>query len=124
MRRLPFTYREGNVVNREPFRGDWMDEAKCNVDSAEDDVWFSGDGQERTQETAAREAQAIAVCRTCPVRVRCLEVGASEPYGVWGGIGQAERRKLYDLGVIHRGAGETRPRGPRLDKTREPMLWG
>jgi WhiB family redox-sensing transcriptional regulator len=39
-------------------------------------------------------AAAKAVCASCPVRCDCLEVGMSEPRGVWGGLTAYERRRL------------------------------
>jgi len=35
--------------------------------------------------------QALEVCRGCPVRAECREVGRGEPYGVWGGVSARER---------------------------------
>lgn len=36
--------------------------------------------------THPRIAAAVSVCRRCPVRDRCLEVGlAGQEHGVWGG---------------------------------------
>jgi WhiB family redox-sensing transcriptional regulator len=48
-------------------------------------LWFPGPG-------GSAEA-AKAVCRACPVRVRCLEwaVQADEQAGVWGGASPDER---------------------------------
>ena len=39
-------------------------------------------------------AQAKAICCTCPVRQRCLDVNLHEQYGVWGGTTESERRIL------------------------------
>lgn len=43
-----------------------------------------------------REAIATAICFSCIHRVRCLEraLVLREPYGVWGGMGEGERRKF------------------------------
>jgi WhiB family redox-sensing transcriptional regulator len=42
---------------------------------------------------AAREAAAKAVCRRCPVRRRCAAhaLATPEPYGIWGGLSEADR---------------------------------
>lgn len=39
---------------------------------------------------------AVRVCEQCPVQVRCLEwaLANNEPYGVWGGVTENERRGL------------------------------
>lgn len=41
-------------------------------------------------------AQAVAVCRDCPVREQCLDhaVRNGETYGVWGGLSGKQRRRL------------------------------
>lgn len=51
---------------------------------------------ERGQRRAERERQAKAVCRRCPVIAQCREhaLATHEPYGVWGGLGEQERRSL------------------------------
>lgn len=43
-----------------------------------------------------RERVAKAVCATCPVVVQCYEwsLKVQEPYGVWGGVGEDERRRI------------------------------
>ncbi|WP_326696148.1 WhiB family transcriptional regulator [Streptomyces sp. NBC_01754] len=40
--------------------------------------------------------EAKAVCRACPVRERCLEwaLENGQESGVWGGLGETERRAL------------------------------
>lgn len=51
---------------------------------------------ERGEKRAERERRAKAVCRRCPVMSQCREhaLNAHEPYGVWGGMGEQERREL------------------------------
>jgi WhiB family redox-sensing transcriptional regulator len=36
------------------------------------------------------------VCHTCPVRRECLDFALRirEPYGIWGGLNEIERRDL------------------------------
>jgi WhiB family redox-sensing transcriptional regulator len=53
---------------------------------------FYGPGGEYRFDHEKREAEAKAVCAGCPVRLPCAEAGAYEPFGVWGGLGEAERR--------------------------------
>ncbi len=42
------------------------------------------------------EQKAKAICSVCPVRVQCLDfaVEIREPYGIWGGLTEADRRQL------------------------------
>ncbi len=59
----------------------WMERAACLKVNPE---WFF------TEDTDL-EIQAIAVCRSCPVRYECLEYaktsnrGRNEQHGIWGG---------------------------------------
>ena len=41
-------------------------------------------------------AKALSICASCPVKPECLEYSleAGERFGVWGGLGEKERRKL------------------------------
>ena len=55
------------------------------------------------------DAEAKALCRTCPVRVECLEyaIAQGEEWGVWGGTGETHRRLWMREGIpavemIHR----------------------
>jgi WhiB family redox-sensing transcriptional regulator len=61
--------------------------------------FFHPDG-ERGSARQHREERAKAICRTCPVLVRCREhaLAVREPFGVWGALGETERRAL----IVHR----------------------
>lgn len=79
----------------------WQDRAACKeLDSA---IFFGPDQAETVKEKRDREDAAKVFCRTCPVRVECLEyaIGHREPYGIWGGMTELERKQ------------ELRRRGPR-----------
>jgi len=40
------------------------------------------------------------VCRTCPVRLECLDEALTHDYsGVWGGTTEAERRAIRSLSL-------------------------
>nr|WP_112301920.1 WhiB family transcriptional regulator [Rhodococcus wratislaviensis] len=70
----------------------WQARAACRgTDLA---VFFSPDN-ERGHARDRREAQARQICQSCPVLVQCRDhaLGAGEPYGVWGGMTEADRRK-------------------------------
>ena len=40
------------------------------------------------------DQSAKAVCRACPVKAECLELGMTEREGIWGGLSARERRVL------------------------------
>jgi len=50
------------------------------------------------QDRDVREAEAKSLCHGCPFRMRCLERALvnRERYGVWGGMGEAERARFRD----------------------------
>jgi WhiB family redox-sensing transcriptional regulator len=45
---------------------------------------------------AASGRKAVAVCRTCPIRLPCLDAALAnrEPAGVWGGFLPQERAEM------------------------------
>ena len=51
------------------------------------DLWFA--------DAPADLEKAKSFCGTCPVRVLCLEYALDmrEPYGIWGGLNEYERRR-------------------------------
>lgn len=63
----------------------WMDQAVCR--EVDPELFFP--------ESAFEEASgpAVEICQKCPVRVECAGYGASEPWGIWGGISEYARRK-------------------------------
>ena len=58
---------------------------------------------ERGTERERRETGAKRVCAQCPVLDTCREhaLRVREPYGVWGGLGEGERRHIL---LARRGA--------------------
>jgi WhiB family redox-sensing transcriptional regulator len=64
------------------------------MDSA---MFFHPDG-ERNPSRARRTAQAKEVCSRCPVISRCREFAlrTKEPFGVWGGLAESERRAILE----------------------------
>ncbi|MFB9742206.1 WhiB family transcriptional regulator [Pseudonocardia sulfidoxydans] len=84
---------------------DWQMRGACRgMDSA---FFFHPEG-ERGPAKVNREAQAKAVCRTCPVVEECRRhaLAVHEPYGVWGGLSEADRLEVLQ-------ARERRLRQPR-----------
>ncbi|MEV7174880.1 WhiB family transcriptional regulator [Streptomyces sp. NPDC093224] len=49
----------------------------------------------RGEDRAERDQAAKEVCALCPVRAECLRhaLSVQEPYGVWGGLSEEERRE-------------------------------
>lgn len=59
------------------------------------DLFFHPYG-EREPSRTRRERAALAVCASCPVMAVCRQYSleAREPYGVWGGLTEADREQL------------------------------
>ncbi len=70
----------------------WEARAACR---GHDPTLFFGPNRfEPKRERLAREAAAKDVCTSCPVQLPCREhaLASGEAFGVWGGLGEAERR--------------------------------
>ena len=85
---------------------DWQMHGACR---GMDSGFFFHPENERGPARANREARAKQVCRTCPVIEQCRRhaLAAHEPYGVWGGLSEAERDEII------RGRTRTPARCPR-----------
>jgi WhiB family transcriptional regulator, redox-sensing transcriptional regulator len=59
-------------------------------------LFFPPSHAERKEERERREHKAKAICSVCPVAEECLEfaVEIREPYGIWGGYTETERRHM------------------------------
>jgi hypothetical protein len=67
------------------------------------DLFFGPPGMESRTERQRREADAKALCRQCPEMMACRSYALeqAELYGVWGGLGEQERRThLVRLGRV------------------------
>lgn len=72
---------------------DWQLRGACRgVDSS---VFFPPDG-ERGRARAVRERHAKEWCQNCPVIQQCRDhaLAVGEPYGIWGGMSEAERHAM------------------------------
>ena len=72
---------------------DWQMRGACRgMDSG---FFFHPEG-ERGPARANREARAKQVCRNCPVLEQCRRhaLAVHEPYGVWGGLSEADREEI------------------------------
>ena len=67
----------------------WTDYAVCKKQS---ELFFAPHKNERGPERKRREAAAIAICNTCPVKDVCRQYGRdTQSLGVWGGETELER---------------------------------
>ncbi len=73
---------------------EWRESAACLPHPAV--LFFGMDDNESASERRAREDEAKSICSTCVVRAECLEYALDmrEPYGIWGGLNEIERRQL------------------------------
>lgn len=72
----------------------WAADARCRT---EDPLLFFGPNRfEPKRERLQREAAAKAVCAGCPALMECREHALTEGelYGVWGGLGESDRRAI------------------------------
>lgn len=72
----------------------WQDAAACK--GMDPTLFFGPEHAEAVKEKRDREDAAKAVCITCGVKAECLEyaLAAREPYGIWGGLTELERKAL------------------------------
>jgi WhiB family redox-sensing transcriptional regulator len=70
----------------------WRDEARCLDYPGV--LFFGVEDSETAAERRGREEQAKRICSSCTVRGECLEYAlrVREPYGIWGGLTELERR--------------------------------
>lgn len=78
---------------------DWQGQALCRGNQAH--LFFAPSTLERKDERERRENKARSICAVCPVRPECTEYAMEirEPYGIWGGYTEVERRQLIAQGV-------------------------
>lgn len=72
---------------------DWQLRALCRGHHAH--LFFPPNTFERKDERERREVRAKAICGVCPVVSECSEYALAirEPYGIWGGLTETERRE-------------------------------
>lgn len=71
----------------------WQIDALCRGNHSH--LFFPPSQVERKEERERRELKAKAICMVCPVKDPCLDFALQirEPYGIWGGLTEAERRQ-------------------------------
>lgn len=77
---------------------DWQLQGACRT--VDPSTFFHPEG-ERGPARRNRDAQAKAVCFSCPVLTQCRQhaLAVREPYGVWGAMTEAEREAHYTAAV-------------------------
>lgn len=72
---------------------DWQLHGACRGMNSE---YFFHSDAERGRARDTREARAKQICHTCPVIAECREhaLAVQEAYGIWGGLGENERREI------------------------------
>ncbi len=72
----------------------WRASAACQGSTAA--AFYPPNTTETRDERLRREASARELCGRCAVRQACLEYAlyVQEPYGIWGGLNEMERRRL------------------------------
>ncbi len=73
---------------------EWQLRALCRGNHSH--LFFPPSTFERKEDRERREMRAKAICRVCPVQGECLKyaMGIREPYGIWGGLTENERRDV------------------------------
>ncbi|MGH8875646.1 MAG: WhiB family transcriptional regulator [Acidimicrobiia bacterium] len=78
---------------------DWQLRALCRGNHSH--LFFPPSTFERKEERERRESRAKAICNICPVREECCAYALAirEPFGIWGGLTETERRELVTSSV-------------------------
>lgn len=81
----------------------WQFDGACR--GADSTLFFAPNYFEKRHEKEGREAQAKAICASCPVRDECLEYALRirETHGIWGGLNEFERRQLLRRRALRAG---------------------
>lgn len=76
------------------YSDDWQLDALCRGNHAY--LFFPPSTFERKEERERREMKAKAICGVCPVQDPCTQhaVSIREPFGIWGGLTEGERRNV------------------------------
>lgn len=86
-----------STVTRIPAVHAWEWQLRGSCQGLESAVFFHPEG-ERGKARAARVNRAKQICHKCPVLQQCRNyaLSVSEPYGVWGGMSEDERRSYTE----------------------------
>lgn len=80
-----------------PMEHEWQWQLVGACRGMDSGTFYHPDG-ERNPSRARRTARAKEVCARCPVIDPCREFAlrTREPFGVWGGLAESERRLILD----------------------------
>lgn len=83
-----------------PLDRTWQPVALCRGNHSH--LFFPPSTTERKEERERREVRAKSICRICPVQSHCLDYAMTirEPYGIWGGLTEAERRQVLARAAV------------------------
>ncbi|MFQ5554278.1 MAG: WhiB family transcriptional regulator [Acidimicrobiia bacterium] len=83
-----------------PLDRSWQPIALCRGNHSH--LFFPPSTTERKEERERREIRAKSICEICPVGGQCLEYAMMirEPYGIWGGLTEAERRHVFAKSAV------------------------
>ncbi len=83
-----------------PFDRTWQPIALCRGNHSH--LFFPPSTSERKDERERREVRAKSICKVCPVRRDCLDYALAirEPYGIWGGLTEIERRQQLTRSAV------------------------
>lgn len=77
-------------ANMNPDAGEWMTQGSCaRLTSTEATIYTADQPASDPRVVAAKQR-----CASCPVRHTCLQLGMSQPSGIWGGLTAAERKEM------------------------------
>ena len=91
-RTVPVAYQASYRRNED----EWQDRAACRGPFAA--TFYPPTQLESREDKLVREQRAKAICAGCAVRQPCLQFALTvrEPYGIWGGLNEVERRALLE----------------------------
>jgi WhiB family redox-sensing transcriptional regulator len=80
---------------------EWQNSALCRGNHAH--LFFPPSTFERKDDRERREMRAKAICNVCPVMSECrtYAVAIREPFGIWGGMTENDRKQLAPAGAVH-----------------------
>lgn len=79
---------------------EWQAQGLCRGNHAH--LFFPPSTFERKDERERREMRAKAICNVCPVIGECsaYAVAIREPFGIWGGMTESDRKHLVSVGAV------------------------
>lgn len=79
----------------------WRADAAC-IEHPNKSIFFPAQSTSSRFEAADMKDEAITLCRICPVRWECLATSTRQPYGIFGGYDETERRRMRKRVQVNR----------------------